>query len=137
MLYARADHDVVDVGRDDRCGEIHGLLRRAALSIDRCRSGLDRQAGLKPSGAGDVPRLFAVLVHATGDDVIDFGGVHACPLEKLEIRGAKQRARVNVAQRSLLGMSLANGRPDRLDYHRAATSGCLHAHSSSRYGPLA
>ena len=62
--------DVVDAACDERGGEIDRLLRGAALTVDRGRRGLDRQAGLEPRVAADVVRLLAVLLHAAGDHVL-------------------------------------------------------------------
>ena len=60
-------------GGDQRGAEVHGLLRRAALAVDGRRGGLDRQPGLQPRVARDVPGLLADLLDAAGDDVLDLG----------------------------------------------------------------
>ena len=77
MLDARADGHVVHAGGDQRGGEVHGLLGRAALAVDRGRGRLDRQPGLEPGVAADVEHLLAELLDAAGDDVLDLGGVDA------------------------------------------------------------
>ena len=52
-------------------GEVHGLLRRAALAVDRRARHLLGQAGREPAGAGDVAGLRADRVDAAEDDVLD------------------------------------------------------------------
>ena len=71
VLDARADDHVVDTGRDECRAEVHRLLRRAALAVDRRRSGLDREALLQPRVARDVERLLADLLDTPRDDVLD------------------------------------------------------------------
>ena len=60
---------------DLRGREVHGLLRRAALKVDRRRRGLDREALLQPGVAADVQALRAELRDAAGDHVLDLPGL--------------------------------------------------------------
>lgn len=52
------------------------------LRIDRCRGDLEREAGSKPGGAGDVERLLANLAHTTADNLPDLRRVHARSVEQ-------------------------------------------------------
>ncbi len=66
---AHVEHAGADLGG----GEVHGLLGRAALAVDRGGGRLDRQPGLEPGVAADVEALLAELLHAAGDHVLDLG----------------------------------------------------------------
>ncbi len=55
--------------------EVHGLLRRAALPVDRHPDHVLGPAGRQRGVAGDVDRLLAGLGHAAPDDVVHQGGV--------------------------------------------------------------
>jgi hypothetical protein len=61
----------VDAGRDQGGAEVDRLLGGAALAVDRGGRGLDRKTGLEPGVAADVDPLFAELLHAARDDVLD------------------------------------------------------------------
>src|SRR4028118_1825071 len=50
---AAAEGGVRPARRDERGGEVDGLLGGTALAVDRGGGGLDRQAGLEPGVAAD------------------------------------------------------------------------------------
>ena len=100
---------------DQRGGEVHGLLGRAALAVDRRGGGLDRQPGLQPGVAADVEHLLAVLLDAAGDHVLDLGGVDAGALDDLGVGLAEQLVRVRVLVVALLRMPAPDRGPNSLD----------------------
>src|SRR4051794_30820201 len=116
-----SDDAVVRPRRDERGGEIDGLLRGAALPIDRGRGGLHRQPGLQPGGARDVGPLLAELLDAPGHDVLDLGGVDPRACDELRVREREECRGMHVLQGALLWMPTADGRPDRLDDHDVTT----------------
>ena len=122
-LGAAGDHEVVVVRRHARGGEVDGLLRRAALAVDRRGRHRLGQPGRDPPVAGEVRALLAHLAHAPADDVVDALGVHARPLDQRGQGEAQEVRRVPVGQRAA---ALAERRPhdvddDRLS-HGAASS---------------
>ena len=88
----RADHDVVDAGGDQRRGEVDGLLRRAALAVDRRGRRLDR-AGPACSQAlrAMLNALLAELLHAAGDHVLDLAR-RRCPARSIDLGVGLRRA---------------------------------------------
>ncbi len=134
VLDARSDDDVVDARRDQRGAEVHGLLGRAALAVDRRRGGLDRQPGLQPRVARDVPGLLADLLHAAGDDVLDLGRIDSGALDDLGEAGSQQLVGVRVPVVALLGMAAPDRRPDGFDDDDLAAVLCAHA-KRLRYAP--
>ncbi len=70
---------------------MQGLLRGAALAVDRHTGHLFGQSGGQPAGAGDVPGLRADGVEAAEDDVLDGGRVDTGALHQ---RGQRVRAEV-------------------------------------------
>ena len=126
VLDAGADGGVVHAGGDQRRREVHRLLGRAALAVDRGGRGLDRQAGLEPGVAADVEHLLAVLLHAAGHDVLDLGGRDAGALDHLGVALAEELVRMRVLVVALLGVAPADRRPDRLDDDYLASA--LHRH---------
>ena len=115
MLDARADHDVVDAGRDERRAEVDRLLGRAALAVDRGRRRLDRQAFLEPRVARDVEALLAELLHAAGDHVLDLARADAGALEQLGVAAPEQIVRMDVLVVALLRVPAPDRRAHRLD----------------------
>ena len=134
MLDAGADHDVVDAGGDQRRTEVHGLLRRSALAVDGGRGGLDRQPGLQPGVARDVPGLLADLLHAPGDHVLDLGGVDARPLDDLREARPEQLVGMRVLVIALLRVTAPDRRANSLDDHDLTALLCAHA-DRLRYAP--
>jgi hypothetical protein len=67
---ARDDHVVVP-GDDTSGREVHGLLRRAALPVDRHADDVFRPPGGEGGVAADVRGLLAGLRHGAPDDVLD------------------------------------------------------------------
>ncbi len=65
VLHAATDDHVVDAGGDLAGRQVHRLLGRAALQVDRRGRGLDREAGLEPGVAAHVQALGPELGHAS------------------------------------------------------------------------
>ena len=65
------DHQIHSAGHDCLCGELHRLLRGAALAIHRYRRHSLRQRGGQHRVASDVVGLFGGLRDAAEDDVLD------------------------------------------------------------------
>ncbi len=115
VLDAAADDDVVDAGGDERRGEVHGLLRGAALAVDGGGGRLDRKAGLEPGVAADVHALLAELLDAARDDVLDLGGVDARALDDLGVGLGEERRGMDVLVDALLLMAAPDGGANRFD----------------------
>ena len=129
VLDARADHRVVDAGRDQRGGEVDRLLGRAALAVDGGAGGLDRQARLQPGVAGDVEALLAELLDAAGDHVLDLQRVDAGALDHLRVALGQQRVGVGVLVVALLLVPAADRRADGLDDYDLAALWLPHVRS--------
>ena len=81
-------------------GEVNGLLRRSALSVDgRRRHGL-RQSGGNPPVARHVRALLAHLAHAAADDIVDPLGIDPGPLQERIQSEGKQVGRMPTGQGS-------------------------------------
>ena len=115
MLDAGSDRGVVHAGGDQRRGEVHGLLRRAALAVDGRGRRLDRQPRLQPRVAAHVEHLLAVLLHAARDDVLDLGGIDPGTLDDLGVGLREQLVGMDVLVVALLRMAAPDRRPDCLD----------------------
>src|SRR5260370_30786280 len=50
---------------------MNSLLARAALAVDSCRWGRDRESRSEPRVARDVQRLLAGLAHTSEDNILD------------------------------------------------------------------
>ena len=124
VLDTAADRDVVHAGRDERRREVHGLLRRPALAVDRRRRRLDRQARLQPRVAADVVRLLAVLLHAAGDHVLDEYRVDAGAIDHLDERRPEQDVGMDVLVVALLRMPAPHRGADSLDDHDLTAFHC-------------
>ena len=130
VLDAAADDDVVHAGGDLRGREVHGLLRRAALEVDRRGRRLDREARLEPGVAPDVEALRPELHHAARDHVLHLARVDAGALDHRAVGGAQQLVGVGVLVVALLEVpspDRACGPPRRLR-PRVRPGG--HCHSS-------
>src|SRR3954454_1209517 len=105
----------MDAGGDERRAEVHGLLSRAALAVDRRRGRLDGQALLEPCVARDVEGLLAELRDTAGDDVFDLGWIDPGAAEDLGVGPAEQLRRVGVLVVALLPVPTPDRRANRLD----------------------
>ena len=125
-LGAAGDDQVVVVRRHAGGGEVDGLLRRAALAVDRRGRHALRQPRRDPPVAGQVRALLPHLAHAPADDVVDALGIHARPLEQRGEGEAQEIRRMPIGQRAA---ALAEGRAHDVDdhglSHGAASSGAL------------
>jgi len=90
VLDATADDGVVHARGDERRAEVHGLLGRAALAVDRGRRRLDGQPGLQPGVATHVEHLLAVLLDAPADDVLDLARIDPRPRDDLGVGPPEQ-----------------------------------------------
>jgi hypothetical protein len=61
VLHAAGDDQVLRAAHDALGGEVHGLLRRTALAVDRDAGHVLGQAGGQPAGAGDVAGLGPIV----------------------------------------------------------------------------
>ena len=129
---ARDDQVVVTRGHPGRA-EMHGLLGRSALAVDRRGRHALGQPGGDPAVAGDVGALLAHLAHATGDDVVDALGVDAGPLDQRRQGEGEEVGGMPVRQGAT---ALAERRAHDVDDDRLShlvASSC----SSDCYGPWA
>jgi len=85
VLDSGPDDRVVYPRGDQRRPEVHGLLRGAALAVDRGGRRLDGEPGLEPCVATDVVPLLAELLDAAGDDVLDRCGGDPGALDDLGV----------------------------------------------------
>jgi hypothetical protein len=69
--------------------EVVGLLRAAALAVDRRRADVLGQSGGEPADAGDVVRLLAELRDAPADDLLDVARIDAGLLDESLLNGAQ------------------------------------------------
>src|SRR5205807_3714032 len=104
--------DVLGAGHHALGGEVHGLLRRAALAVDRHARDLLRQPGGEPGGAPDVAGLGADRVEAAVDDVLHGAGIDARPGHQLLQRVGAEVGRVDAGQAPT---SPSDGGPDGVD----------------------
>jgi len=74
-LDTAGDHDVVDAGHDALRGEVDGLLRGAALTVDGGGRDGFREARGEDGPAGGVDGLLTDLIHAAAHHVVDERGV--------------------------------------------------------------
>src|SRR5262249_10634569 len=87
---------------DDALGsEGHGLLRRAALAVDRRRRDVPRKAAGDPRVAAHVAALLPRLGHAAADDVVDRPRVDVVALEQRAQGEPEEIGRVPAGQRAL------------------------------------
>ena len=91
---------------------MHGLLRRAALTVERDARDLLREPCNQPRGARDVARLRADGVGAPEDDVVDHGGVDVRPSDELLEHVRAEVGGVDVLQAAVL---LPDRRADSFD----------------------
>src|SRR6516225_5350434 len=76
-LHAARDHDLVLAADQASGGEVHRLLRRAALPVHGHAGHAERPARSEHRVAGDVERLLAELADAAPDHVVHDGRVDA------------------------------------------------------------
>ena len=112
--HRRADRDhahVLHAARDDEVGraahhglrrEVHGLLARAALAVDRRARYLVGEPGREPAGAGDVAGLRTDRVDATEDHVVDRRGIDPGALDELADRVGTEIGRMHAGQTAAL-----------------------------------
>ena len=74
VLQPAGDDEVLGAGHDALRGEVHGLLRGAALPVDGHAGHVVGQPGHQPGGAGDVAGLRADGVAAAHHHVVDGAG---------------------------------------------------------------
>src|SRR5580700_880092 len=95
---------------------MHGLLSRAALSVESLAAGLDRHSGVQPGSAGHVAGLLTRLGDAAAGDLLHLRRINPGPLDQSGLRPAEDFRWVQARERT---PPLAYGRPDRLDNHRS------------------
>ena len=91
VLQSAGDDEVLGAGHDALGGEVHGLLRRAALPVDGHARDVVGQAGHQPRRPRDVAGLRADRVAAAHHHVVDRARVDAGALDQ---RGQHVRAEV-------------------------------------------
>ncbi len=85
VLQAAGDDEVLRSGHHALGGEVHRLLRRAALAVDRHAGHVVGESRDEPGRTGDVTGLRADRVAAAHDDVVDGARVDASAIdERLE-----------------------------------------------------
>src|SRR5205807_4819122 len=87
---------------------------------------LHRQSGLQPGVAPDVVHLLAVLLHATGDHVLDLAGLNPGALDQLAVAATEQRVGMGVLVVALLLVPAPDRRADCFDDDYLATAACVH-----------
>ena len=101
LLDAARDARVHAAGGDETGHEVVGLLRRAALRVDRAARGRVREhvvPGRQPRVARDVAPLLPRLGHAAADDLLDRAGVDARPLDDLDQGVTEDLGRLQLRQ---------------------------------------
>ncbi len=98
VLDAASDDDVRRAAHDGLGGEVHGLLRGAALAVDGGAGNFLGQTGREPAGAGDVAGLGADGVDAAENNVLNGGGVYTRAGHQRRERMGAQVGRVNLGQ---------------------------------------
>jgi hypothetical protein len=133
VLDSGSDRAFVDTGGHERGGEVHRLLGRAALAVDRGGRGLDRQPLLKPGVAPDVEALRAELLHAARHHVADLHRVDAAAPDHLGVGETEQIRRMHIPVPAFLGMPTPDRSADGVDdHHLSAVAG----HLSSPLGSI-
>ena len=97
-----------------------GLLRRAALAVDRRGGHVVGQAGQQPRRPRHVEALLAGLGHASADDLLDRRRVDARPLDDLDLRRAQEVGRPQAREPPV---ALPDRGADRLDDYRLRHDG--------------
>ena len=111
------DHDVGPARGDEAGGQVVGLLRRAALRVDRRARDRVGQAGAQPRVAGDVRPLLAGLRHAAADHLLDERWIDAGPVDERAVDDAERLLGVHAGQEAA---APADRGPDGLDDHGVA-----------------
>ena len=82
-------------------GEVHGLLRRAALAVHGGAGHLVGEAGNEPARARDVARLRSDGVDTAEHDVVDRGRIDVDPVHQRADRMGAEVGRVHARERRL------------------------------------
>ncbi len=98
---------------------MHGLLRRAALPVDRHTGDVIGQTGDEPGRTRDVAGLGADRVAAPHDDVVDGAGVDTGAIHQGAQDVATEVGRVHAGERAA---TLADRRADGVDDVRGGAS---------------
>ena len=77
VLHAAGDDEVHRAAHHGLGGEVHGLLCRPALAVDRRAGDVLGKTGGEPARTGDVARLRTDRVDVAEHDVVDGVGVDA------------------------------------------------------------
>ena len=98
VLHATGDDEVGGARHHTLGGEVHGLLRRTALTVDGGAGNVLREPGCQPARAGDVARLRADAVDVAEDHVVDRAGIDARALDERADRVRAEIGRVHRGQ---------------------------------------
>ena len=112
VLHAAGDDEVLGAGHHALRGEVHRLLRRAALPVDGHAGHVVGQPGHQPRRAGDVAGLRADRVAAAEDHVVDGARVDAGTAHQ---RGQRVRGEVGGVHRGERAAALADRGADGVD----------------------
>ena len=112
VLRPAGDDEVLRARHDALGREVHGLLGRSALPIDRRARDVLGQARGQPRGAGDVAGLRADRVEAAHHHVVDGTRIDAGALDQRLERVAPEIGGMHLAETAA---PLAHRGPDRVD----------------------
>ena len=105
-LRAACHHQILRAGHHALSGEVHSLLRGAALAVDGHARHFLRHACNQPCGAADVASLTANGIAAAPHHVVNVGGVNLGALHQRLDRVRSEVRRVQMGKAALLA---ANG----------------------------
>ncbi len=100
VLDATGDDEVLRAAHDSLRGEVHGLLGRAALPVDRRARHLLGETRREPTGAGDVAGLRTDRVDAAEHDVVDGRRIEVVAGDQCFQHVGAEVGRVDLAQRT-------------------------------------
>ena len=98
VLHAAGDDQAGRAAEHRLRGEVHGLLGRAALPVDRDAGHGLGQARREPGGAGDVAGLRADRIHAAEHHVVDGFRIGSGPVQQVPDDVRAQVGRVHAGQ---------------------------------------
>jgi hypothetical protein len=101
-LYAAGDDQVAGAAQHRLRREVRGLLRRAALAVDRRAGHLVGETRRQPAGASDVAGLGPDRVDAAEDDVLDGVRIDARARDERREHVRAEIGRMHQAQAALL-----------------------------------